>query len=77
MTTKAIVGTKVAMTQVCDDNNQVVGVTVPRVSPYRVVQAKTNEHDGYSAIQVTHRMVDPARLTQPEAGHQALPEGRA
>ena len=69
MATKAIVGTKVGMTQVWDENNQVVGVTVLRVSPCRVVQVKTNEHDGYSAIQVTFGMIDPARLTQPEAGH--------
>ena len=69
MATKAIVGTKVGMTQVWDDNNQVVGVTVLRVSPCRVVQVKTSEHDGYSAIQVTYGMVDPARLNQPESGH--------
>ena len=69
MATKAIVGTKVGMTQVWDDSNQVVGVTVLRVSPCRVVQVKTNERDGYSAIQVTFGIIDPARLTQPEAGH--------
>ncbi|MCY4423350.1 MAG: 50S ribosomal protein L3 [Acidimicrobiaceae bacterium] len=69
MATKAIVGTKVGMTQVWDENNQVVGVTVLRVSPCRVVQVKTNERDGYSAIQVTFGMIDPSRLTQPEAGH--------
>ena len=69
MATKAIVGTKVGMTQVWDGNNRVVGVTVLRVSPCRVVQVKTSEHDGYSAIQVTYGMVDAARLTQPEAGH--------
>ena len=69
MATKAIVGTKVGMTQVWDENNRVVGVTVLRVSPCRVVQVKTDESDGYSAIQVTFGMVDPSRLTRPEAGH--------
>ncbi len=69
MATKAIVGTKIGMTQVWDENNQVVGVTVLRVPPCRVVQVKTNENDGYSAIQVTYGMVDPTRLPQPEAGH--------
>ncbi len=69
MATKAIVGTKVGMTQVWDENNQVVGVTVLRVSPCRVVQVKTHANDGYSAIQVTYGMIDPDRLTQPEAGH--------
>ena len=69
MTTKAIVGTKVGMTQVWDDSNRVIGVTVLRVSPCRVVQVKTNERDGYSAIQVTYGRINPARLTRPEAGH--------
>ena len=69
MATKAIVGTKVGMTQVWDENNRVIGVTVLRVSPCRVVQVKTNARDGYSAIQVTYGMVDPVRLTRPEAGH--------
>ena len=69
MATKAIVGTKIGMTQVWDDDNRVIGVTVLRVSPCRVVQVKTDESDGYSAIQVTYGIVDPARLTRPEAGH--------
>ena len=69
MATKAIVGTKVGMTQVWDDDNRVIGVTVVRVSPCRVVQVKTSDHDGYSAIQVTYGLVAPNRLNQPEAGH--------
>ena len=69
MATKAIVGTKIGMTQVWDDSNRVIGVTVLRVSPCRVVQVKTNERDGYSAIQVTYGKINPARLTRPEAGH--------
>ena len=69
MATKAIVGEKIGMTQVWDENNRVIGVTVLRVSPCRVVQVKTNESDGYSAIQVTYGMIDAARLTRPEAGH--------
>jgi len=69
MATKAIVGEKVGMTQVWDDENRVVPVTVLRVSPVRVVQIKTPESDGYSAIQVTFGVKDEAKLTQPEAGH--------
>ena len=69
MATKAIVGEKVGMTQVWDDDNRVVPVTVLRVSPCRVVQVKTPEHDGYSAIQVTFGVRDPDKLTRPEAGH--------
>lgn len=69
MATKAIVGEKLGMTQVWDENNRVIGVTVLRVSPCRVVQVKTLASDGYSAIQVTFGLVDPDRLTRPEAGH--------
>ncbi len=69
MATKAIVGEKVGMTQVWDDENRVVPVTVLRVSPCRVVQVKTPESDGYSAIQVTLGVKDAGKLTRPEAGH--------
>ncbi|MEO0492598.1 MAG: 50S ribosomal protein L3 [Actinomycetota bacterium] len=69
MATKAIVGEKVGMTQVWDDENRVVPVTVLRVTPCRVVQVKTPETDGYSAIQVTLGVKDANKLTQPEAGH--------
>lgn len=69
MATKAIVGEKVGMTQVWDEENRVVPVTVLRVSACRVVQVKTPEHDGYSAIQVTLGVKDASKLNQPEAGH--------
>lgn len=69
MATKAIVGEKVGMTQVWDEENRVVPVTVLRVSACRVVQVKTPEHDGYSAIQVTLGVKDANKLNQPEAGH--------
>ncbi len=69
MATKAIVGEKVGMTQVWDDENRIVPVTVLRVSPCRVVQVKTPESDGYSAIQVTRGVKDANKLTRPEAGH--------
>ena len=71
MATKAIVGEKVGMTQVWDEDNRVVPVTVLRVTPCRVVQVKTPEIDGYSAIQVTLGVKDASKLTQPEAGHFA------
>jgi large subunit ribosomal protein L3 len=67
--TKAVVGEKVGMTQVWDDNNHVVPVTVLRVQPVRVVQIKTPERDGYSALQVTYGTKKAQRLTQAEAGH--------
>ena len=69
MATKALVGEKVGMTQVWDDDNNVVPVTVLRVQPVRVVQVKTTENDGYSALQVTYGMRDARKLTKPIAGH--------
>ena len=71
MASKAIVGEKVGMTQVWDDQNRAIPVTLVRVSPCRVVQVKTPDHDGYSAVQVTFGSVKPSRLNKPELGHFA------
>ncbi len=71
MARKAIVGHKVGMTQVWNDDNRIVPVTVLEVTPARVVQVKTNESDGYSAIQVTVGSKKAEKLTRPEAGHFA------
>ena len=71
MANKAIVGEKVGMTQVWDDENRVVPVTVVKVEPCRVVQIKRPETDGYAALQVTYGSQKVSRLTQPEAGHFA------
>jgi large subunit ribosomal protein L3 len=69
MASKAIVGEKVGMTQVWDDQNRAVPVTAIRVRPVRVVQVKTPDTDGYSAVQVTYGNQKASRLTKPEAGH--------
>jgi len=69
MARKAIVGEKVGMTQVWDADNRAIPVTVVRVAPVRVVQVKTPERDGYSALQVTYGTKKASRLTKPEAGH--------
>jgi large subunit ribosomal protein L3 len=69
MAKKAIVGEKVGMTQVWDDQNRAIPVTLVRVTPCRVVQVKTPERDGYGALQVTVGFVKPGRLSKPEAGH--------
>jgi large subunit ribosomal protein L3 len=71
MATKAIVATKVGMTQLWDEDDRVVPVTMLRVEPCRVVQVKTPERDGYSAVQVTYGHRSPEKLTRPEAGHFA------
>jgi large subunit ribosomal protein L3 len=67
--TRAIVGEKVGMTQVWDDQNRAVPVTVLRVAPARVVQIKTPEQEGYSALQVTWGFRRTGTLTKPELGH--------
>jgi large subunit ribosomal protein L3 len=69
MASKAIVGEKVGMTQVWDDQNRVVPVTVLKVTPARVVQVKRPDTDGYSAVQVTYGAKKARSLTKPEGGH--------
>jgi large subunit ribosomal protein L3 len=69
MANKAIVGEKVGMTQVWDDQNRIVPVTMIRVRPCRVVQVKTPESDGYGALQVTFGTKRATKLTRPERGH--------
>ncbi len=71
MATKAIVGEKLGMTQVWDDQNRVVPVTVLSVAPCRVVKVKTLERDGYSALQVTFGQKKASKLTKPVAGQFA------
>ncbi|MEZ5219457.1 MAG: 50S ribosomal protein L3 [Ilumatobacteraceae bacterium] len=71
MATKAIVGEKVGMTQVWGEGNEIIPVTVLRVQPARIVQVKTSERDGYSAVQVTYGQKDAKKLNKPEAGHYA------
>lgn len=71
MASTAIVGEKVGMTQIWDDQNRSIPVTVVKVPPVRVVQVKTVESDGYSALQVTFGTVKPSRVNKPEAGHFA------
>jgi large subunit ribosomal protein L3 len=79
MANKALVGEKVGMTQIWDDTNCVVPVTALRIEPLRVVQVKTHERDGYSALQVTYGEKQAKKLSKPEAGHFAkheVPPGR-
>jgi large subunit ribosomal protein L3 len=71
MATKAIVGEKIGMTQVWGEGNRIVPVTVLKVAPQRVVQVKTTERDGYTAVQVTYGTKAAKKLTKPEAGHFA------
>ena len=70
MAKTAIVGEKVGMTQMWVDD-QIVPVTVLKVDPARVVQVKTAERDGYTALQVTYGHSDAKKLDQARAGHFA------
>jgi large subunit ribosomal protein L3 len=67
--TKAIVGEKVGMTQVWDDQHRAIPVTVLKVAPVRVVQVKTPDKEGYSALQVTWGVRKASTLPKPEQGH--------
>jgi len=71
---KAIVGEKVGMTQIWDSDNRAIAVTVVKVTPVRVVQLKTPDRDGYSAVQVTFGNRRPSTLTKPVLGQYAKAE---
>lgn len=68
---KGVLGRKLGMTQVWDDANRVVPVTVVQAGPCVVTQVRTPEVDGYSAVQFGYGAVDPRRVTKPEKGHFA------
>ena len=66
---KAIIGKKVGMTQIFDETGKVIPVTVVEAGPCVVTQKKTNETDGYEAVQLGFEDVKESKLTKPEAGH--------
>ena len=68
---KGILGKKLGMTQVFDANNKIVPVTVIEAGPCVVTQIRTEEKDGYKAVQLAFGAVDPRKVTKPEAGHFA------
>ncbi len=68
---RGILGTKLGMTQVFDEANRIVPVTVVRVGPNVVTLVRTPEADGYSAVQLAYGAVDPRRVNKPETGHFA------
>src|SRR6266852_5550787 len=69
MAAKGILGRKLGMTQIWDDQNRIVPVTVIEAGPCRVVQLKTPERDGYSAVQLSFGDTKQSRLSKPELGH--------
>ena len=66
---KAIIGKKVGMTQIFDENGKVIPVTVVEAGPCVVTQKKTIETDGYEAVQLGFESIKESKLTKPEAGH--------
>jgi large subunit ribosomal protein L3 len=66
---KAIIGKKVGMTQIFDADGKVIPVTVIEAGPCVVVQKKTAEKEGYTAVQLGFGEVEERKLTKPEVGH--------
>lgn len=71
---KGIIGKKVGMTQIFDDDGQVIPVTVIQAGPCYVTQIRSEEKDGYSAVQLGFEELPPkrngaSRLNQPKRGH--------
>ena len=70
-TVKGVLGEKLGMTQVWDDENRLVPVTVIQAGPCVVTQVRTDETDGYQAVQIAYGAIDPRKVNQPEGGHFA------
>src|SRR3712207_3524173 len=68
---KAIIGKKLGMTQIFDENNRVVPVTVIEAGPCSVVQKKTVEKDGYEAVQLGYGEIKEKLVNKPLKGHFA------
>ena len=66
---KGILGRKLGMTQIFDEENRVIPVTVVEAGPCVVTQIRTEETDGYSAIQIAYGEIDPRKAKNPQAGH--------
>jgi large subunit ribosomal protein L3 len=65
----AVLGTKLGMTQVWDDNGRLVPVSVVQVGTNVVTQVRSADTDGYSAVQLAYGQIDPRKVTQPLKGH--------
>ena len=66
---RGILGEKLGMTQVFDANNRMIPVTVVKAGPCVVTQIRTQEKDGYTAVQLAYGQIDPRKVTKPLAGH--------
>ena len=68
---KGLLGTKLDMTQLWDENNRVIPVTVVQAGPNVVTQIRTPETDGYVAVQLAYGAIDPRKVNKPRTGHFA------
>jgi large subunit ribosomal protein L3 len=68
-TTKGLLGKKLGMTQVWDENNKLVPVTVIEITPNVVTQIRTTEKDGYAGVQIAAGAIDPRKVNKPASGH--------
>jgi large subunit ribosomal protein L3 len=66
---RGILGEKLGMTQIFDENNRIVPVTVVKAGPCVITQIRTEEKDGYVAVQLAYGQIDPRKVTKPVAGH--------
>ena len=69
--TQGLLGEKLGMTQVWDENNRIVPVTVVKAGPCVVTQIRNSELDGYEAVQIAFGAIDPRKVNKPMAGHFA------
>ena len=72
-----LLGKKIGMTQVHDQNGRLIAVTVIQAGPCKVMQVKTEENDGYSAVQLGYDDVKRSRVKKPQAGHAEKSGGQA
>jgi large subunit ribosomal protein L3 len=66
---KGVLGEKLGMTQVFDDEGRIVPVTVVQAGPCVVTQLRTQENDGYTAVQLGFGQIDPRKVNKPRTGH--------
>ena len=66
---KGLLGTKLGMTQVWNENGKLVPVTVIELAPNVVTQIRTPEKDGYNAVQIAYGQIDPRKVNKPQTAH--------
>jgi large subunit ribosomal protein L3 len=66
---KGLLGEKLGMTQVFDENNRIVPVTVVQAGPCVVTQVRSADVDGYAAVQIGFGAIDPRKVNKPRSGH--------